>query len=330
MSGAAAEREPRGFALLLVLWAVMILGIIAVAMLAGSGAAQRQAYGGVDLLRRTALEDAAISRAVAGVLADQNAPKTGSLGLSKKPRWPRDGTPVTISFDGHDITVTIQDESGKVDLNAATKDTLTALLRTTEMGGADVEDLVNHILDWRGNPKDTAKAGVIPVEYQGLGYSYHSRHGAFQSIDELRLVDGMAPEVYDQLAPGITVYSGSKDVDPDTAPLVALMTLPGLDKEKAIDVIAGRARGIPYTPPPGQTATTPAGGAPDSGAPAPAAGAAAAAAPSGGAVGHALTITAAVVLDDKRLAMRREIVRVVGPGPPVFLVLRDEEWLQRR
>ncbi|MGL1608635.1 hypothetical protein ACSTIN_22835, partial [Vibrio parahaemolyticus] len=72
-------------------------------------------------------------------------------------------------------------------------------------------------------------------------------------IDELRLVDGMTPEIYDQIASGITVYSGRKEIDPATAPLAALVTLPGLDRQKAIDVIAGRAKGIPYSPPPGQT-----------------------------------------------------------------------------
>jgi len=317
-------RESEGFALLLVLWAVMILAVIAAAMLAGSNTAQLQAYGGVDLVRRTALEDAAIARAVAGAMADQTAPTTpgGSLNFMKTPRWQRDGTPQTISFEGHDITVAIEDESGKVDINAASKDTLTALLRTTDMSGADIEDLVNHIIDWRSDPKDSAKDNIIPVEYQGLGYAYHSRHAPFQSIDELRLVDGMSPEVYDQIAPGITVYSRQKAIDPNTAPLVALMTLPGLDREKAIDVIAGRARGIPYSPPPGQASgASPASATPANGVAAPA---------TSGVIGHALTITAAIALDDKRLAIRHEVVRIISTNAPVFLVLRDEESVQQR
>ncbi len=328
MRDATAEPRSRGFALLIVLWAVMILGVIAAAMLAGSRAAQRQAYDGVDTLRRTAIEDAAIARAVAGAFAStEQAKKPGAdaLALPDVPRWRRDGTPQTIQFDGHAVTVAIEDEAGKVDINVADKDTLTALLRPTEMSGADIDELVDHIIDWRADPKVTAKQDIVPVDYLALDYPYHSRHAPFQSVDELRLVDGMSPEIFDQIAPGITIYSGKKSIDPATAPLAALMTLPGLDRQKAIDVIAGRARGIPYTPPPTQG---------DIGAPAGSAPAAPAAAPAattpGSIIGHALTITAVVVLDKGREAVRREVVRIVSSDYPVFVVLRDEEHVQRR
>lgn len=333
-TGTTAESAPRGFALLLVLWAVMILGVVAAAMLAGSRASQRQAYDGVDTLRRGALEDAALARAVAGAFANADSagkPGTDALAEPKKPHWRRDGTPVIIRFDGHPITIAIQDEAGKVDINVADKDTLTALLKPTDLSGADIEDLVNHIIDWRTNPKVSAKENIVPVEYQGLGYAYHSRHGPFQTIDELRLVDGMTAEVYDQIAAGITVYSGHKDIDPNTAPLEALMTLPGLDRQKAIDVIAGRDKGIPYSPPPGQTSIGSSTGAPAA-APAPAAIApvAPAKASPGGIAGHALTVTAVIDLDRGREAIRHTVVRVVGPEDPVYVILRDDERVQRR
>lgn len=354
MIDAAASPRQRGFALLLVLWAVMILGVVAAAMLAGSKASQRQAYDGVDTLRRRAIEDAALARAVAGAFASVGGPKkpgADALAEPKKSHWRRDGTPEIIRFDGHAITVAIQDEAGKVDINVANKDTLTALLKPTDLSGADIEDLTNHIIDWRSNPKLSAKANIVPVEYQGLGYAYHSRHAPFQTIDELRLVDGMTPEVYDQIASGITVYSGRKQIDPATAPLAALLTLPGLDRQKAIDVIAGRDKGIPYSPPPGQTSIDSSGGA---GAAAPGAGAGPgpgdippqesdpklAAAPgakpgaggngSGGIVGHALSITVVVDLDKGREAIRRSVVRIVGTEDPVYMILRDEEFVQRR
>ena len=334
MTQTATAPRQRGFALLLVLWAVMILGVVAAAMLAGSKASQRQAYDGVDTLRRNAIEDAALARAVAGAFASVASAKQPGIAAPADPKklhWRRDGTPETIRFDGHVITVAIQDESGKVDINVASKDTLTALLKTTDLSGADIEDLTNHIIDWRSNPKVSAKDNIVPVEYVGLGYPYHSRHGPFQTIDELRLVDGMTAEVYDQIASGITVYSGRKEIDPATAPLAALMTLPGLDRQKAIDVIAGRDRGIPYSPPPGQTTigSSASPGAPA--APAPAAGAGPGGPANGdGIIGHALSITAVVELDKGREAIRRSVVRIVGAEEPVYVILRDEEHVQRR
>ncbi len=364
MTDAAAVPRQRGFALLLVLWAVMILGVVAAAMLAGSKASQRQAYDGVDTLRRNAIEDAALARAVAGAFASVGGgkkPGADALAEPKKARWRRDGTPEIVRFDGHVITVAIQDETGKVDINLANKDTLTALLKPTDLSGADIEDLTNHIIDWRSNPKLSAKANIVPVEYQGLGYAYHSRHAPFQTIDELRLVDGMTPEVYDQIASGITVYSGRKQIDPATAPLAALLTLPGLDRQKAIDVIAGRDRGIPYSPPPGQTSIDSSAGAGAGAAPAAGPGpgdvppdesdprlAALSKVPGGssggggngvgggggssgsGIIGHALSITVVVDLDKGREAIRRSVVRVVGTEDPVYVILRDEERVERR
>jgi general secretion pathway protein K len=331
---AAAPRQ-RGFALLLVMWAVMILGVIAAAMLAGSKASQRQAYDGVDTLRRAAIEDAALTRAVAGAFTSvRGAKKPGGDNLAEpvKPHWRRDGTPETIRFDGHVATITIQDETGKVDINIASKDTLTALLKTTDLSGADIEDLTKHIIDWRSAPALSAKDNITPVDYAGLGYAYHSRHGPFQTIDELRLVDGMTAEVYDQIAPGITVYSGRKDIDPATAPLAALMSLPGLDRQKAIDVIAGRDKGIPYSPPPGQTSigSTASPGASAGGASAPAPAAPPGGVADGGIIGHALSITTVIELDRGREAIRRSVVRVTGPDYPVYVILRDEERVQRR
>jgi general secretion pathway protein K len=67
---------------------------------------------------------------------------------------------------------------------------------------------VTDILTWRSAAGDNSQAAAP---------GYRPRHGPFHSVDELRLVAGITPEIYARVAHALTVYSGRPDVDPQFA-----------------------------------------------------------------------------------------------------------------
>jgi len=75
--------------------------------------------------------------------------------------------------------------------------------------------------------------GAKEPEYRAAGYPYVPRNGPFQSIDELELVMGMTPELYQRIESALTIYSQRPSINVDTAPREALMALPTFDAENA-------------------------------------------------------------------------------------------------
>ncbi|MEO5831619.1 MAG: type II secretion system protein GspK [Rhodanobacter sp.] len=225
------RREQRGVALLLVLWACTLLaivlgGYVALARTEGIQAryqfAQTQAHYAAE---------AGLMRA-AYALHDPQA----------KQRWMADGQPYTFHYDNATVTVRAIDESGKVDLNAASPDVLLALFEAAGLRPTQAKSLADHVLDWRTLPAVEADAASGRGDYLAAGRSYGPRHAPFVSVEEMQMVLGMTPSLYQQLAPVLTVWSGSPIPDPNTAPPLALAAIPGMTPERQQEVEAARRK----------------------------------------------------------------------------------------
>ncbi len=71
----------------------------------------------------------------------------------------------------------------------------------------------------------------------------------FRVIEDLRLVPGVTRDIYDRVAPFVTVYSGVADIDPLTAPPQVLRSLPDVNAAEVEDFLSARQR---LGPVPGQ------------------------------------------------------------------------------
>ena len=124
------------------------------------------------------------------------------------------------------------DESGKVDINAASPAVLEGLFKAAGMKEQAAQVLASRVVDWRsfgsGNPGTSPDAAA----YAAAGLDYGPRHGPFASIEELRLVLGMPPAVYRAIASQVTLWSGRDMPNPATAPPLALAAIPGMDATK--------------------------------------------------------------------------------------------------
>lgn len=194
----------QGMALIVVLWLVLLLSTMAAGhslnVRADSLLASRQ----LDLSQARALADAGIRRAIMDLLDGGTRPVNG------------DASEVEIS--GDTVIVSVRDARGLVDLNAARPELLAALVALAGASDAERNRIVDAILDWRDADNLIHLNGAEDDEYRAAGVAWTARDGAFVSVDELRYVRGMRPEVFATLLPYITVHSGYAGLDPNVAP----------------------------------------------------------------------------------------------------------------
>lgn len=207
----------RGVALLLVLWASTLLAIL---------------LGGYALMARTEGLQARYQ------FAQTQAHYAAEAGLMRavyglqdplpRQRWIGDGRTYAFEFEGAKVQVAAVDERGKVDINAATPEVLRNLFVAAGLVPQAAQQLEERILDWRRPPGFTGEPDNGGDAYTAAGLPYGPRHGPFASIEELQMVLGMTPTLYRRLASAVTIWSTNSTPDPNTAPPLALQSIPGL------------------------------------------------------------------------------------------------------
>jgi general secretion pathway protein K len=235
-STSAPEERERGIALLLVIW---VLALLAVLIVGFSGDARTEllvARNHYESAGARAIADAGVSLAIFGIL--DPVPEA---------QWPADGRVREVRYADGTIRIRIQDEGGKIDLNAAAPELLAGLLSTA--GGltpGDAGSLAQAIDQYR----QALQQADPPAGRRGtLRTMVRRQANAFRVIEDLRLVPGVTREVYDRIAPFVTVYSGVGDIDPLTAPPEVLRSLPGVNAGEVDAFLAARAQ---HGPIPGQ------------------------------------------------------------------------------
>jgi general secretion pathway protein K len=220
-------------ALLSVLWGVALLAAIATSFLSAASTSYRLARNALDAAQVEVAAEAAVNRAVLAL-------------LDPRPdmRWRTDGVPQIIDFEGTRMRVQIQDELGRIDLNNADGALLISLFQSVGLDAQAASALVDKILDWRDAGGLKRLNGAKEPEYRDAGLAYRPRNGPFQSVDELKLVMGMTPDLFRRVEPAVTVYSGRPSIDPQVAPPEALLALPTMNAQK-VDALVGPRSGQP-------------------------------------------------------------------------------------
>jgi general secretion pathway protein K len=199
----------RGFALLIVLWAVGFLALLGTRIVA-TGRSDTQL---ATNLKQEAVLRAAADGAVANVMFHMLA--------ARDPRFLADGLTREVSIGQTPVLVRIENESDRVNLNTASNALLRALMVQMSLAPAPANQLAMAILDWRTSGGNARPNGAKAPEYRAAGLAYGPPGTPFQSVGELADVLGMTPELFERLAPHLTVLT---DGDPDMStrdPVVA-------------------------------------------------------------------------------------------------------------
>ncbi len=219
----------RGAALLLVLWITALLAVIlgSFAVLARTELLQSRNL--FDTIRARLAAEAGLARAV----YELNRPDVMT-------KWLADGRTYEIEFEGSTIEIQVEDESGKVDINAADAGTLQTLFL---LGGAEEDRarrLAAAVVDWR-DPDDLVQPeGAEDAEYKAADLPYGASDYPFRVAQELQQVLGMDYELYRTVAPWITVYGGSGRPNASFAPAELLPLFAGVTPELAQQIVAQR------------------------------------------------------------------------------------------
>jgi general secretion pathway protein K len=235
------RRRQRGVALVLVMWAAVILAVVAASFILERRTEMLVVANSISMARAEAAADAGVYRAIHD-LYRQNIPDV----------WRRDGTPHEWSFEGIPVRIEIRDESAKIDINTASEILLRSMLVSVGLRDDEAAALLDAVVDWRD--PDTLKRpnGAEEGDYAAAGLTYRPANAPFQAIEELQLVLGMRPDLYRRLAPMITVFSRQQGVNPAIASREVLLAIPGVTPEIADDYIArreeARAQGAPLPP----------------------------------------------------------------------------------
>lgn len=217
------RRTASGAALLLVIWLIALL----TAVVGAFAMAAR-----VEYLQGRTLSD--------GVVADEAAragleyAMTRVVDLDQSRQWLPDGRDYDWHYGDADVKITITDESGKIDLNAADLDLLAGLMQAEGVERTAARKLAAAIMDWRDPDTLTqAEGGGEDGDYASADLPYGAKDAPFETVAEVQLVLGMTPELFAKLAPHLTVYSGQGRPNEQYADAKVLQAM-GIDADRTL------------------------------------------------------------------------------------------------
>jgi general secretion pathway protein K len=201
--GSGREGE-RGAALVVTLIFTTAMAAAAVAFLAGRQTDALTMRAQVQAVEAQAMLEAALQQTVALLVN-----RSGRQPIPDELRW---------SFGGAAVSVRVESEAGKVDLNAAEEPMLRGLPIALGIDEDEAAALADAILDWRDDNQLRRDNGAEDREYGGAD---RATSGAadrpFANPAELRYLLAVDRAGWELMAPFLTVYSGAAEPEPRKA-----------------------------------------------------------------------------------------------------------------
>ena len=206
----APYRRDDGFALIIVLWTLVLIAFIVAHVTANGRTEIRIAGNMIAEATAEAADDGAIVAAIFNLL-DPNPDQ----------RWPLDGSPHELTIGGSRVLVQLRDESERINPNSAAPQLLEALLRLTGSDAESARRLAASISEWVGSDPAGRQQEAQLVEYQAAGLDYGPPNAPLETIDELGRVLGMTPAVLAAVRPHLTLFGPPEPNALSADPIVA-------------------------------------------------------------------------------------------------------------
>lgn len=210
-----SRRNQQALVLVSVLWVLLLLSLLITNLSLSGRSFARQTQNTEQAARAAEAVDAGI------VWALWNLQRSGTG------KWLADGDGHRMTLGDTELWVSLQDESGKLDLNYAPTELLDGLLAQVIEDSGQREALVAAIEDWRDNDDLVRLNGAEEAEYLAAGRTQGPANREFYDIDELAQVLGMTPVIFNRVRWSLTVNNGTRMINPEVAPFEVLMALPG-------------------------------------------------------------------------------------------------------
>ena len=200
----------KGFALLVVLWTLALIGFI-VAHITASGRTEIRI---ANNLVANAVALAAADGAIYEAMFNLSDPRPDQ-------RWPVDGGPRELLIGHTQVTLRLANEAWWINPNSAPPALVEALLR---VAGSDAETsrrLAYAISEWVGSAPAPRPPNVVLAEYQAAGLDHGPPAAPIETLEELGRVIGMTPAVLAAIRPHLTLYGPPQPNAATVDPIVA-------------------------------------------------------------------------------------------------------------
>jgi general secretion pathway protein K len=200
----------RGFALLVVLWTLVLIAFV-IAQVGASGRIETRIASNLAAnAGAQAAADGAIYEAIFH-LADPQPDR----------RWLIDGKIRELVIGDAQITLMIEDEANWINPNLASLTLLSGLLRAVGADSEQAADLARAIAEWVGTGEAAQPSAESVARYQAVGLDYGPPGAALESIDEICRVRGMTAELCSSLRPHLTLFGPAEPNRATADPIVA-------------------------------------------------------------------------------------------------------------
>lgn len=248
MNNRGAARRRAGIVLAVVLWATALFEVLVVGMLSAARFDLRRGQYRLDRVRALALAEGGIERVTALLSQDQNTwdglNEAWSLGPTRSVTF---RLPAEAGEPEGAVAVSIEDEGGKLNLNAVPATQMRKFLSGRRIPGE--ETVFDSLLDWQDPDESPRLHGAEDDWYLRQPRPYHAKNAPLDTVGELKLIRGMTDPAFRLISPYLTVY-GPGRVNLNTAPFPVLASLPGMDDVLARRIVEYRSGGdgVPGTP----------------------------------------------------------------------------------
>jgi general secretion pathway protein K len=225
-------RGAAGFALIVVLWFLVLISAIGIYMMANARSETALARNTLAAARAEALADGAVADAAASQMLSDPTKK-----------WRMDGTPYHLDLAGGDAAVRLIDESQKINPNLASDSLISGLFQALGLDRQHSDALGAAIADWVQSGDTPRPLGAKKDQYAAAGRNYGPPGQPVENLDDLQLVLGMTPQLLAAALPYLTIYTSQ------AAPSDPRMMSPVVLKATQIAAFEANAAG-------GQTADT--------------------------------------------------------------------------
>mgnify|MGYP001321870935 CR=1 FL=1 len=207
---ADAARADAGFVLISVLWVVLFLALAAAAFTISVRSHVQETSAEAASADARALADAGTQLALHDLV-------NARISRGWQRRFPTDGRAYTCTIGAARVTVAVEDEAGKIDLNTASDLLLRRLLVGTGLAAVEAERRAAAIIDYRDADSVRREAGAEAEEYFQAGRRNGPKNAPLDSPLELAQVLGIDTALMARLRPFVTVHSGLQSIDPSKA-----------------------------------------------------------------------------------------------------------------
>lgn len=213
------NKRNSGFALIIVIWGLGIITLLVLSFLTNGRQRVLLAFNVANSIKASYLADGETNRASFKLLSQQSS----GINNNQSPEVSiYNGEPTFCTSEGSAVVTAIEQENGKVDLNAAPLELLEALLRGFGVDPKTASAVANNIIIFRTSITDGAEPSLSTGEKP-----FQPKRTNFETVLELDQVEGVSAELFRLLTPFLTINSHGVGIDIQTAPPALLAALSG-------------------------------------------------------------------------------------------------------